>query len=156
MTHNQFYKNQLYYRAFEGMNPTLNLSEQLLFQSRFQSGNLDCVVKVSEDEYDLFLRIDSNTRGHIEWFYFAVKNCKKGKTVKLNIANLTKGRTHYCRVSSSIIEVRVCILLCTPHARIHGLKTAHRTCASKKKGLDMTSSMIKFQKLDHFTSSRSP
>ena len=31
MNHNQFYKNEIFYRAFEGMNPTLNLQEELIF-----------------------------------------------------------------------------------------------------------------------------
>ena len=100
MMHNQFYKNEFYYRAFEGMNPTLNLEEELQFESRFEGGNLDCVVKVSEHEYDLFLRIDSNTRGNLYWFYFALRNCPKGQRIRLNICNLTKSDTHYAKVGS--------------------------------------------------------
>ena len=37
----------------------------LIFDSHFESGNLDCVVKVSDNEYDLFMRVDSNTKGHL-------------------------------------------------------------------------------------------
>ena len=71
MSHNEFYRNQVYYRAFEGINPTIRKEEELNFESRFESGNLDCVVKISELEYDIFLRIDSNTKGHLFWFYFS-------------------------------------------------------------------------------------
>ena len=46
----------------------------LLFDSNFESGNLDCVIKINENEYDLFMRVDSNTKGHTSWFYFAVNN----------------------------------------------------------------------------------
>ena len=35
--------------------------------------------KVGEYEYDLFMRVDSNTRGHLHWFNFKVKNFEKGK-----------------------------------------------------------------------------
>jgi hypothetical protein len=77
------------------MNPTLNLKDEIIFSSSFESGNLDCVIKPKPNTFDLFLRIDSNTRGHTQWFYFSVKNGKKGQTIKLNICNITKGGTLY-------------------------------------------------------------
>lgn len=81
------------------MNPTLKPEEELIFESRFESGNLDCVVKVAPNEYDLFLRIDSNTRGNIYWFYFATKSHLR-RRVRFNICNLTKNNTHYSKVNS--------------------------------------------------------
>ena len=42
------------------MNPSLSQND-IIFDSNFESGNLDCVVKINEFEYDLFLRSDSNT-----------------------------------------------------------------------------------------------
>ena len=38
----------------------------------FESGNLDRVVMVSPTEYDLYMRPDTNNRGHHQWFYFKV------------------------------------------------------------------------------------
>lgn len=32
------------------------------------------VVKVKNDEYDCFIRSDTNTKGHSNWYYFKVKN----------------------------------------------------------------------------------
>ena len=46
-------------------------------------------------EFDLFLRIDSNTRGHTQWFYFSIQNGSKTGKVTLNICNLTKANTLY-------------------------------------------------------------
>ena len=46
-------------------------------------------------EYDLFLRVDSNTRGHTQWFYFSVQNGAKTGKVTFNICNLTKPKTLY-------------------------------------------------------------
>jgi hypothetical protein len=43
----------------------------------------------------LFLRIDSNTRGHTQWYYFSIKNGKKNEKIILNICNITKGKTLY-------------------------------------------------------------
>jgi hypothetical protein len=45
------------------MNPLCSDSE-LVFDSKFESGNLDRVVKIGESEYDLYMRPDANTRGH--------------------------------------------------------------------------------------------
>jgi len=77
------------------MNPTLNLKDEIIFNSAFEAGNLDCVIKPKSNIFDLFLRIDSNTRGHTQWYYFSVRNGKKGQNIKLNICNITKGRTLY-------------------------------------------------------------
>ena len=37
------------------------------FDSDFESGNLDVAIKRDEFEYDLFMRVDANTRGHLNW-----------------------------------------------------------------------------------------
>ena len=50
-------------RKFTGMNPAISNSD-LKFDSLFESGNLDMVIKTNEYEYDLFMRVDTNTRGH--------------------------------------------------------------------------------------------
>ena len=36
----------------------------LVFESRFESGNLAMAYKVSDNEYNLVLQNDINTRGH--------------------------------------------------------------------------------------------
>ena len=46
MKNNHYYKSAIYYRAFEGMNPTLDVKKEYVFNSAFESGNLDCVIKV--------------------------------------------------------------------------------------------------------------
>lgn len=38
--------------------------QTLTFDSSFESGNLDMVVQVDNSEFDMFMRVDSNTRGH--------------------------------------------------------------------------------------------
>jgi cytosolic carboxypeptidase protein 2/3 len=40
------------------------ISKELTFDSNFESGNLDTVIKKKDYEYDLFMRVDTNTRGH--------------------------------------------------------------------------------------------
>lgn len=53
-------------RPFVGMNPKIP-NNNLIFDSKFESGNLDAVIKISDNEYDCFMRVDSNTRGHLQW-----------------------------------------------------------------------------------------
>ena len=55
------------------MNPNIGKHE-LIFDSCFEGGNLDCAVRLKVNEYDLLLRVDSNTVGHVQWFYFKVTN----------------------------------------------------------------------------------
>lgn len=66
------------------------------FSSDFEGGNLDAAIRVRQNEYDLFMRSDSNTRGHCNWFFFKVKASKKG-TVKLNICNMNKKTDLYSK-----------------------------------------------------------
>lgn len=42
----------------------------LLFESKFESGNLYLAQKVSDVEYNLLMQHDINTNGHTQWFYF--------------------------------------------------------------------------------------
>lgn len=52
------------------------------------------VAMKSDQEYDLYMRVDANTRGHHQWFYFSVKN-KSCDTVRFNIVNFTKKESLY-------------------------------------------------------------
>ena len=49
------------------------LGDELIFDSNFESGNLDFVGKVSDNEFDLMMRLDSNSKSHQQWFYFTVE-----------------------------------------------------------------------------------
>ena len=44
----------------------------LVFDSKFESGNLRRAIKVSNVEYNLLMENDFNTKGHTQWFYFKV------------------------------------------------------------------------------------
>ena len=76
--------------------------DNLEFDSNFESGNLDLVVKKSTFEYDLFMRSDSNSGRHHHWFYFSVKNKTKG-LIKFNILNFTKPHSLFSQ------GMRICI-----------------------------------------------
>ncbi|KAJ3050567.1 Cytosolic carboxypeptidase 2 [Rhizophlyctis rosea] len=67
----------------------------LLFESRFESGNLKEAVRVGEYEYDLKVRQDTNTRGHTQWFYFRLANIIPQIPYYFNIINLMKPDSLY-------------------------------------------------------------
>lgn len=71
----------------------------------FESGNLDCAIKVAECEFDLFLRVDSNTKGHVQWFYFSVKNGSRRQKLKMNLCNLSKAKSLYDAVPCLLLRV---------------------------------------------------
>ena len=47
-------------------------------------------IKPQNQEFDLYMRVDPNTRGHHQWFFFSVKNQNFVGKVKFNIVNFTK------------------------------------------------------------------
>lgn len=79
-------------RDFIGMNP--HRLDDLTFDSRFESGNLDRVIKIKAGEYDLYMRADANTNGHNQWYFFKVSS-KLPQTVKFTIVNFTKSDSLY-------------------------------------------------------------
>lgn len=72
----------------------------IFFNSWFESGNLREVEKISDLEYNLYLNFDFNTLNYTQWYYFSVRNVKKGNYIiqyqwftlgfayKFNIMNL--------------------------------------------------------------------
>ena len=69
--------------------------DTLIFESRFESGNLRRAIQIYPSEYDLILRPDINTRGHTQWYYFSVSNMRKGRKYKFNIINMMKPDSVY-------------------------------------------------------------
>jgi hypothetical protein len=61
-------------RPFLGMKSATDVQ----FDSHFESGNLEMAIKVGPWEYDLFMRVDTNTRGHFSWYYFKVSHVPVG------------------------------------------------------------------------------
>lgn len=74
--------------------PDKHKGDSYIFDSCFESGNLDIAAKVKENEYDLYIRDDSNARGHHQWFYFSVEARQSG-VVKLNIVNFSRRDSLY-------------------------------------------------------------
>ncbi|KAI8820492.1 uncharacterized protein EV422DRAFT_496960 [Fimicolochytrium jonesii] len=73
------------------------LCRSLQFDSRFESGNLQLALMISDFEYDLILQTDINSSmgKHNQWFYFAVSRMKPGIPYKFNIVNLSKSGSQF-------------------------------------------------------------
>lgn len=63
----------------------------LLFNSKFESGNLDQAYRITDTDYSLYLKPDTHNETHqTQWFYFSVRNVSKGQKVVFTIKNLIK------------------------------------------------------------------
>ena len=80
---------------YGGIEPYYKLKNEkdktLIFESRFESGNLLCAFKTEEENsYQLYLQNDTNTTGYIQWFFFRVSNTKKGNKAIFTIINMLR------------------------------------------------------------------
>ena len=75
--------------------PENSSDETLVFESRFESGNLRRSIQVYQNEYDLILRPDINTRGHTQWYFFSMSNTRRNRQYKINIINMCKDESLY-------------------------------------------------------------
>lgn len=79
-----------YYTPKSPQDPTL------VFESRFESGNLHKAFQISEFEYDLEMKFDHGCPGQLtQWFYFRVANTKEGQTYRFNLINFYKPDSLY-------------------------------------------------------------
>lgn len=89
------YTNNLIVDKLERFYKPLENDLTLVFESRFESGNLAMASKLSDNEYNLILQSDINSKGHTQWFFFSVENTCKDLTVKFNILNFAKADSLY-------------------------------------------------------------
>ena len=64
------------------------------FDSNFECGNLEYVVSDNLTKLDLYIKPESNTHGHFQWFYFKVKS-RVPKKIILVIKNFLKAKMLY-------------------------------------------------------------
>lgn len=67
----------------------------LVFESRFEQGNLQLAIERGDGEYELLLQNDINTAGHTQWFYFRVANTRRGSSARFSFLNLAKPDSLY-------------------------------------------------------------
>eukprot|EP00794_Sanderia_malayensis_P018239 gene18239-20058_t len=67
----------------------------LIFESRFESGNLMRAIKLGDCDYELWLRFDLYTKKHTQWYYFQVKNTRPSMQYRFTIMNFIKTGSLY-------------------------------------------------------------
>ncbi|XP_051007710.1 cytosolic carboxypeptidase 3 isoform X3 [Acomys russatus] len=77
--------------------PVDDCDNTLVFEARFESGNLQKVVKVADYEYQLTVRPDLFTNKHTQWYYFQVTNTQAEILYRFTIVNFTKPASLYNR-----------------------------------------------------------
>ena len=80
-----------YYKS----NAIASQDDTLIFESRFESGNLRRAVQVDKYEYDLYLKPDHGTTNITQWFYFRLGNTRKYRTYQLHIVNFQKPESSF-------------------------------------------------------------
>ena len=81
---------------------------EIEFNSFFECGNLDKVVKIKENEYDLYMRSDTNTYGNYKWFYFSVCNKTEDRVIRLNIVNFKEQHSLFNQGQKPVIKLNGC------------------------------------------------
>lgn len=67
----------------------------LIFESRFECGNLRRAVKLDSHSYNLILKYDHDTTTYTQWFYFKVSNTRRDIKYKFTVINLVKPDSSY-------------------------------------------------------------
>ncbi|XP_065207414.1 cytosolic carboxypeptidase 1-like isoform X3 [Planococcus citri] len=70
-------------------------SSTLMFESRFESGNLRKAIQTGPREYDLILTPDVNSSHHCQWFYFEISNMDNMAPYTFNIVNCEKTNSQF-------------------------------------------------------------
>lgn len=102
-------------------------NSNISFDSYFESGNLQYVI-FKDNAYNLYIRPDTNTKTHFQWFYFKVK-IKQPTTVTFVIKNFLKSRMLYRE----------------------GLRPYHRSILKKSNTFEQIPSSVSFEMADEET-----
>ena len=77
------------------------------FDQNFECGNLDSAYIHSNKEYNLLMKVDSNTKGNTYWFMFKVTNFRVGMRYKFNILNFTRSIEKFYKEKMNIVTKAV-------------------------------------------------
>jgi len=75
--------------------PKDSYDETLIFESRFESGNLRRVIQTGDYEYDLYLNPDYTTGNFTQWYFFRIQNMRRNRQYTFNIKNYQKSDSLY-------------------------------------------------------------
>ena len=88
-------KNRYYTKLGRYYNLEDEYDDTLLFESRFEGGNLHQAYRVGEYEYNLYMQSDTGFAKSKQWFYFRITNITKGAKYRFNINNFQNADSQY-------------------------------------------------------------
>ena len=81
----------------------INQKHILRFDQNFEGGNLDSAYIHNPNEYNLLLKVDSNTKGNTYWFYYGIQNFKVGQRYTFNIYNFTRSMEKFYKDGMNVL-----------------------------------------------------
>ena len=88
-------KDKIYTELNPFYKPLGEHDNTLVFESRFEWGNLKRAMLVDEYEYDLLMQSDYNSPGYSQWFYFKVSNTRANTRYIFNLSHFYKPESLY-------------------------------------------------------------
>jgi len=86
-------------KVYTSLNPYYKVEDSndwtLVFESRFESGNLKRATQVADYEYDWTVQNDYNSQGISQWYYFRVGNTRAETKYTFNLFNFYKPDSLY-------------------------------------------------------------
>eukprot|EP00228_Micromonas_bravo_P003920 CAMPEP_0203009934 /NCGR_PEP_ID=MMETSP1401-20130829/9990_1 /ASSEMBLY_ACC=CAM_ASM_000894 /TAXON_ID=38833 /ORGANISM="Micromonas pusilla, Strain CCAC1681" /LENGTH=517 /DNA_ID=CAMNT_0049751607 /DNA_START=144 /DNA_END=1694 /DNA_ORIENTATION=+ len=77
----------------------------LKFDASFEGANLGVVKQITENEYELTIRPDTNAARYRLWFHFRVANYRPGQKVLFHVTNFSKSKSLYKDGMSPVFRV---------------------------------------------------
>lgn len=81
----------------------VNQKQILRFDQNFEGGNLDSAYLHNPHEYNLLLKVDSNTKGNTYWFYYGIQNFRVGQRYTFNIYNFTRSMEKFYKEGMNVL-----------------------------------------------------
>jgi hypothetical protein len=85
----------------------INQKHILVFDQNFECGNLDSAYIHNCEEYNLLMKVDTNTKGNTSWFYFQVQNFRVGVKYTFSIYNFTRSIEKFYKEGMNIVTQAV-------------------------------------------------
>lgn len=90
-TKNRYFKElKPWYKPYQYTTSKSEKDDVLLFESRFESGNLKEAIQLDNYEYELVLKPDYGTKNYTQWFYFKISNTRRYREYIFHIINFVK------------------------------------------------------------------
>jgi hypothetical protein len=82
-------------KTFSVLRSPFSVLRAAQFDASFEGGNLGSARQITENEYELAIRPDTNAARYRLWFHFRVSNARPGQKVLFHVTNFSKSKSLY-------------------------------------------------------------